>query len=102
MLKRTLTGAGITVAVYLILYYSYVPGVLSCAVALMTAFAVYEIYGAAGMARHPVGLPSAIIAMMAAILADEYPDFKGQLVLPDEKSRRVGQSYAAAGLVSLK
>lgn len=68
MLKRTFTGAFITAAVYLILYYSYVPGVLSCAVALMTAFAVYEIYGAAGMARHPVGLPCAIIAMMAVIL----------------------------------
>ena len=28
MLKRTFTGAGITVAVYLILYFSYIPGVL--------------------------------------------------------------------------
>lgn len=44
----------------------------------------------------------ALLASCRKVLADEYPDFKGQLVLPDEKSRRVGQSYAAAGLVSLK
>ena len=68
MLKRTFTGAGITVAVYLILYFSYIPGVLSCAVALLTAFSVYEIYGAAGMSRHPVGLPCTMIAMMFLVL----------------------------------
>lgn len=80
MLKRTFTGAGITVAVYLILYFSYIPGVLSCAVALLTAFSVYEIYGAAGMSRHPVGLPCAMIAMMAVVLVP-FPHYGRVLLL---------------------
>ena len=37
------------------------------------------------------------------VLADEYPQLEGKLLpaLPDEKSRRVGQSVAAASLPEL-
>jgi hypothetical protein len=37
------------------------------------------------------------------VLADEYPQYNGKLLpaLPDEKSRRVGQSVAAASLPEL-
>ena len=37
------------------------------------------------------------------VLADEYPQYEGKLLpdLPDEKSRRVGQSVAAASLPEL-
>lgn len=68
MLKRTLTGAVVTLAVYLTLYFSYIPGVLSCASALLTALAVAEIYGAAGMARHPVAMPCGMLAAMAVVI----------------------------------
>ena len=36
------------------------------------------------------------------ILADEYPQLHVNIVLPDENSRRVGQSVAAAGLPAIK
>ncbi len=35
------------------------------------------------------------------VLKSEYPDFKVNMVLPDENDRRIGQSVAAAGLPSL-
>ena len=44
-----------------------------------------------------------ILDTARAVLADEYPDVAGavSLTLPDEKSRRVGQSVAAASLPEL-
>jgi predicted NBD/HSP70 family sugar kinase len=36
------------------------------------------------------------------VIAEEYPELNVNIVLPDEKSRRVGQSVAAAGLPALK
>ena len=49
MLKRTVTGALITAAVYLILYFSYIPEILLCATAVLNVLAVYEIYRASGI-----------------------------------------------------
>ena len=44
----------------------------------------------------------AMIATCKKILAEEYPALKIDLCLPDENSRRVGQSVAAAGLPQLR
>ena len=46
MLKRTITGAFITAAVYLMIYFSHIPSVILCATAILCAFSVYEIYRA--------------------------------------------------------
>lgn len=46
MLKRTITGAFITVAVYLMIYFSHIPSVILCATAILCGFSVYEIYRA--------------------------------------------------------
>lgn len=45
-----------------------------------------------------------ILAEAKRVLADEYPEIAGQInvALPDEKSRRVGQSVAAASLPEVK
>jgi hypothetical protein len=43
-----------------------------------------------------------VIAECKRVLADEYPEFKVNMVLPDENNRRVGQSVAAAGLPKIK
>lgn len=43
----------------------------------------------------------ALIATCKKVLAEQYPNLKINIVLPDENSRRVGQSVAAAGLVKL-
>jgi len=45
-----------------------------------------------------------ILAEAKRVLADEYPEIAGQInaALPDEKSRRVGQSVAAASLPELR
>lgn len=79
MLKRSLTGAGVTLAVYLILYFSYVPGLLAAAAGLLTALAVAEIYGAAGE-RHPVGLPCAMLAAMAVVMLP-FPGYETVLIV---------------------
>ncbi|NLO85711.1 MAG: ROK family protein [Clostridiales bacterium] len=42
-----------------------------------------------------------VIAKAKEVLAAEYPELKMQVNLPDEKSRRVGQSVAAASLPKL-
>jgi len=39
-----------------------------------------------------------VLDVAKSVLADEYPELKINLQLPDEKSRRVGQSVAAASL----
>lgn len=43
-----------------------------------------------------------LVARCRAVLSEDYPELSVNLVLPDEKSRRVGQSVAAAGLPALK
>ena len=45
-----------------------------------------------------------ILATCNAILAEEYPELakKCEVMLPDEKTRRVGQSVAAATLPQLR
>ncbi len=43
-----------------------------------------------------------IVAEAERVLRDEYPDCDVKLLLPDEKTRRVGQSVAAASLPELK
>lgn len=42
-----------------------------------------------------------VIAACKRVLADEYPEFLVNMVLPDENDRRLGQSVAAAGLPEL-
>jgi hypothetical protein len=36
------------------------------------------------------------------VLVDEFPNLKVNIILPDEKAKRVGQSIAASSLVNLK
>ena len=45
-----------------------------------------------------------ILEVCNQILAEEYPELKKkcEVMLPDEKTRRVGQSFAAASLPKLK
>lgn len=47
-MKRTITGAAITIAVYLVVAFSHVPTVILCATAFLSAFAVSEIFAASG------------------------------------------------------
>lgn len=42
-----------------------------------------------------------IVEECKRVLADEYPGFRGIVMLPDEKTRRVGQSVAAASLPAI-
>ncbi len=44
----------------------------------------------------------ALIEECKRVLTEEYPELSINLALPDEKSRRVGQSVAAAGLPEIK
>ncbi len=44
----------------------------------------------------------ALIETCKTVLQEEYPSLNINIVLPDEKSRRVGQSVAAAGLPKIK
>ena len=43
-----------------------------------------------------------IVSECNRVLKDEYPAFKGVVMLPDEKTRRVGQSVAAASLPAIR
>ena len=45
-----------------------------------------------------------VLDVAKKVIADEYPEIVGKInpALPDEKSRRVGQSVAAASLPELK
>ncbi|MCL2391008.1 MAG: ROK family protein [Oscillospiraceae bacterium] len=43
-----------------------------------------------------------ILAMAKTVLSEEYPDIKVDLMLPDEQTRRLGQSVAAASLPEIK
>jgi len=71
MLKRTFTGAAITAAVYLIVYYSYIPAVLPCATAVLSAFAVYELYAAAKQEKKRGFFPVSCVVAMALVLAPD-------------------------------
>lgn len=64
MLKRTITGAFITVAVYLTIYFSYIPSVMLGATAILCAFSVYEIYRAADTIGNEVFFT---LSMLAAV-----------------------------------
>lgn len=68
MLKRTFTGAAITVVVYLVVYFSHIPAVLPCATALLGAFAVYELYTAAKLEKKRWFLLVSIAAETGIIL----------------------------------
>lgn len=69
MLKRTITGALITAVVYLVLWYSYIPGVLPSATAVLNCFAVYEIFRAAAMHRDKKALSAALVCSLFLSLA---------------------------------
>lgn len=76
MIKRTLTGAVITIVVYLVVAYSHIPTVILCATGSLSAFAVHEIYAAAGMAGNMIlVLGSAAAAFILTILPVPYYDF---------------------------
>lgn len=68
MLKRTITGAFITVIVYGVLYFSYIPEVIMTAAAVLCAFAVYEIYHAADMIKNEGFLMLSVLAGAGAML----------------------------------
>lgn len=68
MLKRTLTGAVITLIVYFVVAFSYIPAVIACAAAVLSGFAVYEIYSAAGFAHNPRLLWGSIAAAIVITL----------------------------------
>lgn len=48
MLKRTITGAFITVIMGAVLYFSYVPAIMTGTCIVLSAFSVYEICRASG------------------------------------------------------
>lgn len=64
MLKRTITGAFITAAVYLVLAFSYIPWVLPAAITVLSVFSVYEIYHAANLPDEELPLILSILAAM--------------------------------------
>lgn len=68
MLKRTITGAFITAAVYLVLYFSHIPAVMLCAAAVLSAFSVYEIYHAAGYVGNEACLTLSLLAAVGLSL----------------------------------
>lgn len=68
MKKRTLTGAVITLVVYLVVAFSHIPLVIHGAAAVLSAFAVYEIYHAAKLTDRRPLLIGAILAAMAVAL----------------------------------
>lgn len=70
MLKRTITGAVVTAVVFILLYYSYIYEVILCATAVLCAFAVYEIYHAAGIAGNEVLLTLSFVASTLVVLGD--------------------------------
>lgn len=69
MLKRTLTGVGITTIVYLVIIYSHLPAVIAIATALLSAFAVFEIYVASGLSEKKPLLIVSVAAAMAFSVA---------------------------------
>ena len=69
MVKRTITGAAITLITYFAVAYSHIPVVILCATGLLSALAVYEIYAAAGMTENLILLLGSVaVSMILAIL----------------------------------
>lgn len=69
MLKRTVTGAFITVFVYLIIYYSHIPAVILSATTVLSAIALYEVYRATGLNKnHTATVISVIVAAVIICL----------------------------------
>ena len=80
MKKRTITGAAITIIVYAVVAYSHIPTVILCATGLLSAFAVDEIYAAAGMSGNMMlVLCSAAASFVLAILP--IPDYDSVLMI---------------------
>ena len=71
MRKRTITGAFIAATVYLVLYYSYISEVILMAPALLSAFAVYEIYHAAGVDGNEVLFTLSLVAAILVVFWDK-------------------------------
>lgn len=110
MLKRTITGAFITAAVYLVLYFSHISAVLCCATAILCIFAVFEIYKAVGFAQNPWLLWGTIAAAVVitvvpvrnydAVLMIVFPAvilLFGWMML-DPQGCRIDTSYEAASI----
>jgi len=79
--------------------YDSIGAYLAYTVVLYSQF--YEIHHLIALGRVMSGKGGELIlARCQAILAQEYPQLAGQIrvMLPDEKTRRVGQSVAAASL----
>ncbi len=70
MLKRTITGFFVTVAVYSVLYFAQVPNLLLCAAASLCIFAVYEIYSVTGYVGNEALLTVSLIAVVGLVFAD--------------------------------
>ena len=66
MKKRTLTGAAVTLAVYLVLFYSHIPAILTAAVAVLNIVAVFELFQAAGVEHNIPFLCASVVG--AAVL----------------------------------
>ena len=73
MKKRTITGAVITAAVYLVLLYSHIPAVLTTAVAVLNVVAVFELFQSAGVEDNiPFLCASVVGAVILSILPLPY------------------------------
>ncbi|MBQ7801182.1 MAG: phosphatidate cytidylyltransferase [Oscillospiraceae bacterium] len=69
MKTRVKTGAVLVAAAVLVLYFSHLPWVLGIAVALLSAAAVYELYGAVGLHRNgSLFLVSTVAAVALALI----------------------------------
>lgn len=113
MLKRTITGAVITLIVYTIIAFSHIPSVILCAMAILSAFAVYEIYGAASAVHDPWMLwGSVAAAMVISMLPVQNYDAVIMVIFPlsiilfgwmmlRQKSCRIDKQYKAAGIAFL-
>ena len=70
MKKRTVTGAAITAAVYIILCYSHLPVVLTTAVTVLNILVVFELFQSAGIEHN---LRFLCLAVVAAVMISLMP-----------------------------
>lgn len=68
MAKRTLTGAFIVLAVYLAIYFSYIPFVLPLLTLLLSLLAVVEIFKATKMTKKPLSFVLSILSVLVISL----------------------------------
>ena len=66
MAKRTLTGTFIVLAVYLAVYFSYIPFLLPILTLLLSLMAVVEIFRATKMIKKP--LPFSVSLIFAVVI----------------------------------